>query len=285
MNKIRLFSFFFFLLFMMLQIQCSNIDRPSIKVARLNTVDTHVDTVCNIVPMGVQALLASYPHHILDYRNGYLILANNDSILYDDQCEKTFVEKLDDSDPEDMFAFAYYTDSIKPGYLQDAGRSRCEKLFKYMYGSSESEVRKHLIKISWFGETILFTTINGASDSLKAVEQDLMRLYNINELRPYLKSSGTLYWRKVRGANRLSAHSYGMTIDIGVAFSDYWLWKNPGKSETDKIIYTNKIPKEIVEVFERHGFIWGGRWYHYDTMHFEYRPEILYYDRHNNITY
>jgi hypothetical protein len=30
-----------------------------------------------------------------------------------------------------------------------------------------------------------------------------------------------------------------------------------------------------VEIFEKHGFIWGGRWYHYDTMHFEYRPEIL----------
>src|SRR5690242_16362928 len=27
--------------------------------------------------------------------------------------------------------------------------------------------------------------------------------------------------------------------------------------------------------FEQHGFIWGGRWAHYDTMHFEYRPELL----------
>ena len=32
---------------------------------------------------------------------------------------------------------------------------------------------------------------------------------------------------------------------------------------------------EIVRIFEKHGFIWGGRWYHYDTMHFEYRPELL----------
>ena len=32
---------------------------------------------------------------------------------------------------------------------------------------------------------------------------------------------------------------------------------------------------KIVEIFERHGFIWGGKWYHYDTMHFEYRPELL----------
>jgi peptidoglycan LD-endopeptidase CwlK len=28
-------------------------------------------------------------------------------------------------------------------------------------------------------------------------------------------------------------------------------------------------------VFEKHGFIWGAKWYHYDTMHFEYRPELL----------
>ncbi len=37
----------------------------------------------------------------------------------------------------------------------------------------------------------------------------------------------------------------------------------------------DKYPKEIVEVFEKHGFIWGGKWSHYDLMHFEYRPELL----------
>jgi hypothetical protein len=24
-----------------------------------------------------------------------------------------------------------------------------------------------------------------------------------------------------------------------------------------------------------YGFIWGGKWLFFDTMHFEYRPEIL----------
>ena len=38
--------------------------------------------------------------------------------------------------------------------------------------------------------------------------------------------------------------------------------------------YKNEIPREIVDIFEKHGFIWGGKWYHYDTMHFEYRPEL-----------
>jgi hypothetical protein len=42
-----------------------------------------------------------------------------------------------------------------------------------------------------------------------------------------------------------------------------------------QIVYKNRIPLELVAIFEKHGFIWGGKWYHYDTMHFEYRPELL----------
>ena len=75
--------------------------------------------------------------------------------------------------------------------------------------------------------------------------------------------------------DRLSAHSFGIAIDINVKYSDFWLWSNPGKSEKDQIVYKNRIPREIVEIFERHGFISGTRWYHYDTMHFEFRPELL----------
>jgi peptidoglycan LD-endopeptidase CwlK len=41
--------------------------------------------------------------------------------------------------------------------------------------------------------------------------------------------------------------------------------------------YSNSIPRQIVLVFEKYGFIWGGKWYHYDTMHFEYRPELFEY--------
>jgi hypothetical protein len=58
-----------------------------------------------------------------------------------------------------------------------------------------------------------------------------------------------------------------------VAKSNYWRWVHG--AETDDLAYRNQIPYEIVEIFERHGYIWGGKWYHYDTMHFEYRPELL----------
>lgn len=224
------------------------------------------------IPQGAMILMKTYPHFVKGYENGYLLMSDGTKLLYDDGREKTFLQKLDDSDPEDMFAFKYDRKSWTPEYLQDAGRSRCEPLFKKMYGASEAEVRKSLVSVDWFGGKVLFTKNNGAADSLRAVAAELAKH---PELRPYLKSSGSFLWRKVRGANRQSAHSYGMTIDIGVAKSDYWLWKNPGKGETEHIVYANRFPKELVLIFEKHGFIWGGRWYHYDTMHFEFRPEIL----------
>lgn len=228
------------------------------------------------VPQGAAILLRCYPDHVKAYRDGKLVMADGSTITYDDGRDKTFIEKLDDADPEDMFAFDYDMTTWTPGYLQDAGRSRCEALFKKMYGSSAAAVQKHLVTVNWFGQKLRFTSVNGAADSLRAVAAELARHPS---LKKHLRSSGTFYWRQVRGAKRLSAHSYGMTIDIGVTGGggggDYWQWKNPGKGETARITYSNHMPHEVVEIFERHGFIWGGRWYHYDTMHFEFRPEIL----------
>jgi hypothetical protein len=67
-------------------------------------------------------------------------------------------------------------------------------------------------------------------------------------------------------------HAWGAAIDINPTLSDYWLWHRPtGHGPA----YVRSIPPEVVGVFERHGFIWGGRWMHFDTMHFEFRPELL----------
>ena len=66
-------------------------------------------------------------------------------------------------------------------------------------------------------------------------------------------------------------HAFGAAIDLNVA--GYWLWQK--RRDAAQIAYRNRIPQEIVDIFERHGFIWGGKWYHYDTMHFEYRPEMI----------
>lgn len=75
-------------------------------------------------------------------------------------------------------------------------------------------------------------------------------------------------------------HSFGAAIDFQFPreVHRYWKWDtlSPKDSPTYPVsILRDSRLKEIVGVFERHGFIWGGKWFHYDTMHFEYRPELL----------
>ena len=41
------------------------------------------------------------------------------------------------------------------------------------------------------------------------------------------------------------------------------------------IVATLGIFTSIVDAFQKHGFVWGGKWLFFDTMHFEYRPELL----------
>jgi hypothetical protein len=81
--------------------------------------------------------------------------------------------------------------------------------------------------------------------------------------------AGVLSCRPVADTGKMSMHGYAAAIDLNLKYADYWLWA--GKA----ISYKNRMPQQIVDIFERHGFIWGGKWYHYDTMHFEYRPELL----------
>ena len=228
------------------------------------------------MPLGVRALMDAYPDFIKDFDGKNVVFADGTKMVYDDGRKKSFAVMLDDSDLEDMFYVAYEMPRDKaPDYQADAGRSRNDALFKKMYGSSSAAVQRTLTTVDWLGQKVKMTNVNGAADSLRKVAAELAAR---PELKKYLKSSGTFYWRPVRGAKRMSAHSYGIAFDIGVDYSDYWLWKNGNKSdENAKVKYANRIPHEICEIFEKHGFIWGGAWYHFDTMHFEFRPEILRY--------
>ena len=223
------------------------------------------------IPVEALAIIQAYPDQGLTYEDNKIVFPDSTSFVFDDGEEKDFVTKLDNSDLQDMFTLEYVK-SGEPPYLADAGRSRCDPFFKKMYGNSAAEVQKNLVDVEWFGQKVKFTCVNGANKQLEKVAAEIAETHP--ELKKYMKSCGTFYWRQVRGANRQSAHSYGIAIDINTEYSDYWLWKNPRATETQEIAYVNRMPMEIVEVFEKYGFVWGGRWYHFDTMHFEYRPEI-----------
>ena len=280
MNKLH----FCLLLLLTASIGCSGKETGSLDTATAFSSEDAVDATetetieseeeLAPINLGHVALLAAYPDMIKEIKDNRVVMVTGEELVYDDGKEKDFQGRLDNSDIEDMFFDVYVLPNPEPSYQFDPGRSRSDALFKAMYGHSAAEVQKKLERVDWFGQKVTFTSVNGAADSLRAVAKELA-LYP--ELKPYLKSSGTFYWRQVRGAKRMSAHSYGIAFDIGVDKSDYWLWKSGSNDESKKVKYANRIPRQIVDIFQKHGFIWGGAWYHFDTMHFEFRPELLKY--------
>jgi len=227
------------------------------------------------IPDGLIKLVIAYPDY-LDSADGQNLYWKDGSIMqWDDGIEgKTHDQKLDSPDLEDMMSQKYNPGSdwgLPPAENFEPGRIRNEPFFKKMYGSSSGEVQSNLVTIKWLPSicncSVQFTTVNGAAYKLQQVSDELEQLPE--EFHKYLKrTGGTFNWRFIAGTKRLSNHSFGAAIDINTQYSNYWQWDG-------SMTWKNQIPMEIVEIFEKHGFIWGGKWYHYDTMHFEYRPEML----------
>ena len=234
-----------------------------------------------LVPI-LTAFAAAYPKalqalEISADRRLFVCLAGQ-KFIYDDGITKTFDERLDHPDIEDMFYQTYPlanpTDRLPKDF--DPGRYRIEALFMALYGDSESAVARNCVGVEFCGNSVKFNARYGAADALRAVSADLTPLLAKKpELRSYVdKLAGTFNWRKVAGTESLSNHSFATAIDLNVKKAAYWRWQSPTQMET---FSRKNWPTEIIEAFERHGFIWGGKWWHFDTMHFEYRPEIIAY--------
>jgi len=224
--------------------------------------------------------VAAYPISSPGHDARDLILKSGLHIqLSDGKGDKTPAQRGAGADIRDMFALPY---PLGPSYAvpsspaDDPGRARNRALFDAMYGDcSKGKIR--LKTIRWLpafgGGSLRVTPANGVADHLEAVSRDLEALPA--RFRVYLTpSAGTYNCRAIAGTARMSMHAYAAAIDISVKFTDYWRWSGAAR-ETDEVAYKNRIPMDIVSLFEKHGFIWGGKWYHYDTMHFEYRPEII----------
>jgi len=239
-----------------------------------------LETTTINIPVGLKRIIAAYPQQQFKASSNALIWSNGDSLVYQDSINnrnKTFQMLLNQADLEDQLSMPYPKglDYSNPELNSDPGRIRVEAFFLKMYGENKEVVRKNLVKIDFFGTKLLVTQINSIDKKLQNVALELAKY---PELKQYLENvGGTFNWRKIAGTNRLSTHSFGMTIDINVKYSNYWRWAVKNKTANGKrpIIYKNRIPLKIVQIFEDNGFIWGGKWYHYDTMHFEYRPELL----------
>jgi cell wall-associated NlpC family hydrolase len=217
-------------------------------------------------------LLLNYPD-IKTVRDNTVFFADGTSLPFDDGKLKSIKEKLQNADIEDHFAQVYpaFTSISEPDRNEDPGRFRNEALLKKLYGASRNEIEKNLVEVRWLpahgGRKLLFNKNENAAMQLQKVSDELDKLPD--EYMKYLISVDvTYYYRTMAATDSLLPHRYGIAIDLENKNSTSWL-SDPENS------YRNEIPQKIVEIFEKHGFVWGGRWYHYDSGHFEYRPEMF----------
>ncbi|MDR0760230.1 MAG: M15 family metallopeptidase [Treponema sp.] len=122
-------------------------------------------------------------------------------------------------------------------------------------------------------------------EDLALVEARILREAQTDpQLREWIRNIETLSgwnWRSIADTQSRSFHAYGAAIDILPAarrgLETYWLWTSRNNPQWWAVPYSKRLhpPDKVIKAFEAYGFIWGGKWLFYDTMHFEYRPEIF----------
>ena len=223
-------------------------------------------------------LMLSYPEYIVNLEKNndkvYLIMKSGKKIIYDDKIEKTHDEKLINPDLQDSLHQYYPLDKNNTVLNKDfdPGRARPYELLSEVYGESQKLIESNLTNLQ-YGYSYQFNNKNNANTSLDSVFKELIPLSKTRgDISSILyPASGTYNYRVISGTGRLSPHSYGIAIDLKLDERDYWKWS----SEDQGSKRISEYPKELVEIFEKNNFIWGGKWNHFDILHFEYRPEII----------
>lgn len=217
-------------------------------------------------PAGLECLASIYQGKV----EGSGLVLGGETLAWDDGKKKTAEERLDAPDLEDMLAEPYPTGPIVKITTVDAdpGRVRVERLFELIYGATEKDVRKQLVPWKLRGKVLVvhrralpaFERVGKRIDALVAADPTLDAFFT--------NPGGTFNFRTIAGTKRRSAHAFGIAVDIDTGHAHYW--RNDAT-----IAWKNAIPQAIVDAFEAEQFVWGGRWWHYDTMHFEWRPELF----------
>ncbi|WP_415183760.1 M15 family metallopeptidase [Phaeovulum sp.] len=178
----------------------------------------------------------------------------------------------------DIYPLSFNLSGRKLPYF-DPGRVRNDAFFRSLYFQSAENASASLVAVSEPTLTNTVFRVTGKRNvacqlaavlkTLASTQKDYSAVFSM--------SGGGYNWRVISGTDRLSPHSFGVAVDVNPGLGQYWKWT--GATEGNVGAYNNRIPAEVVMTFERYGFIWGGKWHHFDGMHFEFRPELILYAR------
>jgi hypothetical protein len=182
--------------------------------------------------------------------------------------------------PEDAERLASVTQARRSG----GQSSRSQFFYDALWNvHNYDEAYSQLKTIHFLGQSILVH--HAILEELAMVEQRINKAAKTDPaVRAWLADLGTITtwnWRNIADVQSRSNHAYGIALDVlpktKKKLESYWLWTAQKNVVWWNVPYSARLhpPDAVVEAFEAYGFIWGGKWVFYDTMHFEYRPEIL----------
>jgi len=157
--------------------------------------------------------------------------------------------------------------------------------FEAIYDTStRKDVERHITKTMFLGKQV--SVHEEIVELLARVEEQILAAAQTDDaVKAFMESISSIEgysWRQIRDTNGISFHSMGLAIDLLPRRWQnkiiYWNWeKNKGNEDWMLIPLSERWmpPKRVIDIFEKEGFIWGGKWTVWDNMHFEYRPELI----------
>ena len=163
--------------------------------------------------------------------------------------------------------------------------------FDFVYNSfTRADLEEHIVTVNFLNRNI--RVHQRIVEKLETVEnrifQEAKSDSDVQAFLDELKSVDAYFWREIAGTSRKSFHSLGIAIDFLPKNlknkAIFWSWTRDLDPENWMLTPLSQRwmpPQKVIEIFEEQGFIWGGKWGIWDNMHFEYRPELIIFQKQN----
>jgi hypothetical protein len=244
----------------------------------------------------MQALAAAYHLGPAEYRNGDWVVSLRDTRYYyagGRLLPEELLYQAADYAPQPFYNYVSELPPWQAPSAEEAARLRditnnrkTLKRSQHFYDDlwrahNKGEAYDRVKSLRLFGHPVMVHY--SIMEELALVEERILAEAKKDpQVRAWIAGINTLdgwNWRGIADSQNRSFHAYGAAVDILPKSlggkETYWLWVR--KSEWWNVPYSQRFhpPPAVIKAFEAYGFIWGGKWLFFDTMHFEYRPEIL----------
>jgi hypothetical protein len=250
----------------------------------------------------MKALAAAYPDRVgpAEFRGGDWAVPLRDTWYYytgGKLLPEALRDKAAEYDPQPFYNYLPELPPWKKPSPEEAARFRSmtdnrnkkpPKRSQHFYDAlwrarNRDEAWERVKSLRFLGKSV--TVHYSILEELSLVEERILSLTKTDpQVRAWVDGIRTLSgwnWRSIADTQSRSFHAYGAAVDILPKSlggkETYWLWASRTQPEWWNVSYERRFhpPTAVIKAFESQGFIWGGKWLLFDTMHFEYRPEIL----------